>query len=400
MAGYERAIVRLRGWAASRPTAGLGLLAGAGQLVTCAHVVNSALGRGLREQAQPGESDLVQVEFPLLPETPVRLARVVTWVPPPRSGAGGGDVAGLVLTEVAPGGAAPARFALAAPGPGTRLRVFGYPGDPAREGGMWVDVDLKGEVGGQLLQVESRGDQTVKAQPGYSGSPVWDDSAGEAVGLVQSAPLADEPDRDASLLPPLAIARAWEVLFDYLLVPENPYRGLEPFTAEQAAVFFGRDADIAALAARVRAQPVVVVVGPSGAGKSSLVQAGLIPALQREQRWSVALVRPGKWSCPSPTECSDGGFTNDSDNRDGLGRLGTRFARHPFRFRALPLVRGAMDSPEMLAHEALAAMPRRPGEAPPGLSGPGGRRGYGATPCHRWERRKCRLNFSWSRWER
>ena len=292
MAAYETAIVRLCGWAATRPTAGLGLLVNIGQLVTCAHVVNSALGRGLREEVQPGESDLVQVEFPLLPDTPVRLARVVTWVPPPGR-AGGGDVAGLVLTEVAPVGAASARFA-EAPAPGTRLRVFGYPGKPPREGGMWVDVDLKGEVGGQLLQVESRSDQTVKAQPGYSGSPVWNDSTGEAVGLLQSAPFADEPERDASLLPPLAIARAWEEPFDYLLVLENPYRGLEPFTAEQAAVFFGRDADIAALTTRVRAQPVVVVAGPSGAGKSSLVQAGLIPSLQQDQRWSVALVRPGQ----------------------------------------------------------------------------------------------------------
>ena len=36
------------------------------------------------------------------------------------------------------------------------------------------------------------------------------------------------------------------------------------------------------------------MVGPSGVGKSSLVRAGLIPALQRRQRWSVALVRPGQ----------------------------------------------------------------------------------------------------------
>ena len=76
MAAYETAIVRLRSWAAGRPTAGLGLLVGASQLVTCAHVVNAAMGRGLREQAHPGESDLVQVEFPLLPGSPVRNARV------------------------------------------------------------------------------------------------------------------------------------------------------------------------------------------------------------------------------------------------------------------------------------------------------------------------------------
>jgi WD40 repeat protein len=295
VAGYETAIVRLRCWAVGRPTAGLGLLVGTGQVVTCAHVVNTALGgRGQREQALPGESDLVQVEFPLLPGAPVRGARVVAWVPPPSSGAGGGDVAGLQLTEQAPASAVPARFAAAAPEPGTWLRVFGYPGSPPRESGVNVDVDLKGEVGGQLLQVESRGGQTVKAQPGFSGSPVWDHATGQAVGLLQSAPFADEPERDAYLLPPLAVAQAWEEPFDYLLVPENPYRGLEPFTVEHAGVFFGRDAEIADLTARVRAQAVVIVVGPSGVGKSSLMRAGLIPALGQDQRWSVAFVQPGE----------------------------------------------------------------------------------------------------------
>ena len=295
MAGYETAIARVRCWAAGRPTtAGLGVLVGSGQVVTCAHVVNMALGREQRGQVPPGGSDVVQVEFPLLPGAPVREARIVAWLPPPGSGTGGGDVAGLELAEKAPADAIPARFAVAAPEPGTWLRVFGYPGRPPRPSGMNVDVDLKGQVGGQLLQVESRTGQTVKAQPGFSGSPVWDHSRGEVVGLLQSAPFADEPERDAYLLPPLAVAQAWEEPFGYLLVPQNPYRGLEPFTAEQAAVFFGRDADAALLTKRVLAQPVVVMVGPSGVGKSSLVQAGLIPALEKQQRWSVALIRPGR----------------------------------------------------------------------------------------------------------
>src|SRR5262249_14599057 len=80
----------------------------------------------------------------------------------------------------------------------------------------------------------------------------------------------------------------------YLLVPPNPYRGLEPFTAAHSDVFFGRDEDIRALTERVLGQPVVLVVGPSGVGKSSVVQAGLVPRLQAAQRWSVALVRPGQ----------------------------------------------------------------------------------------------------------
>ena len=264
------------------------------QIVTCAHVVNMALDRELLEQVAPGDTDLVQVSFPRLPGSKaVRLARVTHWVPPPQVGTGGGDIAGLELNEDAPSGVKAARFEIARPQPGTVRRVFGYPGVPPREQGSWVDVDLKGEVGEQLIQVESRGGQTVKAQPGYSGSPVWDDSTGRAVGLLQVAPFADRAERDAYLLPPRAIAEAWEEPFDYLLVPANPYRGLKPFTADDEAVFFGRDRDIDDLTALVNAQPAVVVVGPSGVGKSSLVQAGLIPRLQRQRQWSVALVRPG-----------------------------------------------------------------------------------------------------------
>jgi energy-coupling factor transporter ATP-binding protein EcfA2 len=290
--GYETATVRLRG-PAGRGTAGLGLLVTTKQVVTCAHVVNAALGREPRNREPPGESVTIQVEFLLLAEPLLREAKVAVWVPPLQSG-GGGDVAGLVLIEEAPGEANPAHFATVAPQPGVWLRAFGYPGRPPRPNGVYVDVNVKGVVSGQLLQVESQTNQTVKAQPGFSGSPAWNPGTGEAVGLLQSAPFADEPERDAYLLPAMAFANAWDEPFHYLLVPDNPYRGLEPFTAEHAGLFFGRDTDIAELTARVRENHVVVVVGPSGVGKSSLVQAGLVPALKQDQSSEVALIRLGQ----------------------------------------------------------------------------------------------------------
>ena len=74
----------------------------------------------------------------------------------------------------------------------------------------------------------------------------------------------------------------------------SPFPGLEVFTEEDSAVFFGRDREITELLDRLhpiaaaQANRLIAVVGPSGAGKSSLVQAGLVPRLrQRRAGWIV-----------------------------------------------------------------------------------------------------------------
>jgi WD40 repeat protein/energy-coupling factor transporter ATP-binding protein EcfA2 len=74
----------------------------------------------------------------------------------------------------------------------------------------------------------------------------------------------------------------------------SPYPGLEAFTEQDAAVFFGREPQITELIDRLyptlpgSAHRFVAVVGPSGAGKSSLVQAGLLPHLAgRRSGWVI-----------------------------------------------------------------------------------------------------------------
>jgi hypothetical protein len=74
----------------------------------------------------------------------------------------------------------------------------------------------------------------------------------------------------------------------------SPYPGLESFTDDDAAVFFGRDHEIARLLELFQptlqhgAGRFVAVVGPSGSGKSSLLRAGLLPRLERlGSRWVV-----------------------------------------------------------------------------------------------------------------
>jgi WD40 repeat protein len=80
-----------------------------------------------------------------------------------------------------------------------------------------------------------------------------------------------------------------------------PYPGLLSFQEGDAAVFFGRDEEIAAgidLLNKVRrlgTAGLVVVLGASGSGKSSLVRAGLVPRLRRDTEcWLVVdPFRPG-----------------------------------------------------------------------------------------------------------
>ena len=82
----------------------------------------------------------------------------------------------------------------------------------------------------------------------------------------------------------------------------SPYPGLESFSGDDAAVFFGRDHEIDRLLELLQptlqrgAGRFVAVVGPSGSGKSSLLRAGLLPRLERLQRRWIVLppLRPGQ----------------------------------------------------------------------------------------------------------
>ena len=83
----------------------------------------------------------------------------------------------------------------------------------------------------------------------------------------------------------------------------SPFRGLEPFDAGHAAVFFGREAALERAIARLReaeaaGTPFLLLVGASGSGKSSLLRAGLVPRITRPgtipgiDLWHSALVVP------------------------------------------------------------------------------------------------------------
>lgn len=59
-----------------------------------------------------------------------------------------------------------------------------------------------------------------------------------------------------------------------------PYRGLNTFDEEHAAMFFGREGDVQRIVEKLKASRFLAVLGPSGSGKSSVVRAGVVPALR------------------------------------------------------------------------------------------------------------------------
>jgi nucleoside phosphorylase len=71
----------------------------------------------------------------------------------------------------------------------------------------------------------------------------------------------------------------------------SPYRGLAAFGERDAELFFGRGEAAEELTTLVAGRRFVAVVGRSGSGKSSLVHAGLVPRLRRED-WAIAAFRP------------------------------------------------------------------------------------------------------------
>src|SRR2546430_121449 len=68
-------------------------------------------------------------------------------------------------------------------------------------------------------------------------------------------------------------------------LPDAPYKGLAPFTEDDAPFFFGRSVERNILLASLRSARLTLLYGASGVGKSSLLRAGFVPyvrAIARE----------------------------------------------------------------------------------------------------------------------
>ncbi|MFD9223321.1 trypsin-like peptidase domain-containing protein [Streptomyces sp. NPDC060064] len=185
---------------ASTAAGGAALLS-ARQLVTCAHVVNDALGRDLYAAAPPA-ADGLRLAFHGPQSPQYRTARLSVWVPPQWGSSSmvwQGDLAVLELDEPVPGWPSPVVWRDMAEG--QTLRAWHGGGEAI----AFADTEVKlqegrfGYLDGQL--------SGAAIGPGFSGGPLWATDDATVVGLV----VAHVMPGDGPMSPQTTVRRSWAV---------------------------------------------------------------------------------------------------------------------------------------------------------------------------------------------
>jgi hypothetical protein len=271
---------------------GGGVLVADDLILTCAHVVNAALGRAPTSPERPTEE--LTIDFPLVGGGE-HTGRIATWSP--LVAVGSGDVAVLRLDAGA--GLPPVPLIARAPDADERLAVFGFiQGHPD---GVWKrDITVAGPATGGWAQVGGTRGRDYRLAQGFSGCPVFDVTF-RAVGILAQADADPSVDTglyipspvlvgvtaEGDMPSPLVIAAHDGALVEYLLAVRR-YAEKLPYLTVQLQLPQARDLPDLYVPLRVRGETEetprdpgsvlsaddapLLVVGPGGSGKSMLVQ--------------------------------------------------------------------------------------------------------------------------------
>ena len=186
---------------------GAGVHVGGQKIITCAHVIEAALGLAAITMRPTG---LVRIDFPQSTDRRVHLAQVIddAWFPK-RDGTGDLAVLQIVGEDVSLASPAPLRL-IGSPARRT-VKVLGHPiGQP---NGVWARARLIGRGGPNIewIQMDAPTLTGKRLQQGFSGAGVIDEEDGAVIGCVVAVDTATE-DRIAWMIPTDIIAAYWPEL--------------------------------------------------------------------------------------------------------------------------------------------------------------------------------------------
>ncbi|POX37206.1 hypothetical protein C3486_29460 [Streptomyces sp. Ru73] len=201
-------------------TVGAGVCLTPRHVLTCAHVVNLAVGRDRLEHAHPGAVELT-VGFPGAAHGGRGTARLTHWIPPRDEQSSGrhspvppgarrwrGDLAVLELTGDPPPGVAPLRWAPMTAAQTVRAR-YGS-GDPEH-----LAYGRVASVEGGIGYVHG-GPTGAAIRAGYSGGPVWSVAEQRAVGLVAAMVTHGAGPYDPAMTSRLSWSFSWQAVREEL----------------------------------------------------------------------------------------------------------------------------------------------------------------------------------------
>jgi hypothetical protein len=205
---YNLSIVRI--WKNSE-VQGVGFFIAQLRILTCAHVIDSALGHRLDFSEKTNlESNLVTLDFPLRSPRKKTKSRVIFYDPDTDLA-----VLELIQSEYATDGVAPAAILDNHKLWGHSFRAFGFPENI--DDGVWVNGKMLGENASEWMQIQDNDLVGHFVEKGFSGGPVWDEQIQAIIGMIVAFEVPDlgaQNQRTAFFIPNQKIAEKWPNFWD------------------------------------------------------------------------------------------------------------------------------------------------------------------------------------------
>ncbi len=216
----DSSIVRI--FNATGEIVGTGFLVAEKRVLTCAHVVNTALMKS--EHAEEFPSEGIQLDFPFANSTDVFIGVVRCWNPARRDDDGIGlDVALIEVSGDIPTKAQPAPLQKIANFWGRSFRCNGFP--KRYGGGQWVSGTVQGALEGGRVQLQGDGSGPL-ISAGFSGGLVWDGELEAVIGMIVQSD-GDSATRLGSMIPTTVLVQACSQLLASKAVPRQQLTELE-----------------------------------------------------------------------------------------------------------------------------------------------------------------------------